>query len=67
MKTIIKERKFKVIRARIGEITEIEKFTESQMLAQPIHPFIKECIKRPDFDHLQIAYFVDSTTIQVGE
>ena len=42
---------------------DLEYFSEARLLCEPIHPFIKECIKNHDFHHFQIGYFTHVTDI----
>ena len=64
-----KVRTFKIIKAYAGDgrRPEIDTYNEDDFMALPIHPFIKECAKNPDFDHFQISYFTHVTTISRGE
>ena len=50
--------------AEDGRLPEVNHYTEHELLNEPIHPFIKECIRHDDFDHFQIACFTHETTIQ---
>lgn len=59
------QRRFAVTKTYNGKIPEVDHFTEQELLNEPIHPFIKECIRHPDFDKLTITYFTQSTTISI--
>lgn len=66
---IVKEktRTFRVTKnyAEDGRQAEIKYYTEKGLLNEPIHPFIKECVKHADFHNFQIGYFTHTTDIVV--